>query len=225
MIVLLLAAGVAAPAAATPVTVFFDGPSGFGVSAASAAAAEAAGVEFRYPGFVGSASGVLSVSSQVLQGDANSQSSLLLAQSGNTATSIWTVENVSSIDLRGETYFLFVTGMAFSIDGEIVEYGDANVGLSIDPARDWVLVRTSMEPGQGYYYPAVALGSLGAGASAAPFAVNYVVDQPIQRLATNKLVLPQFAAGMGFEPIPEPTAGVLMGLGLALLAVVLQRRS
>jgi hypothetical protein len=228
MVVVFLAAGIAAPAAATPVTVYFDEPSGFGVSAESANAAFASDVPFVYPDFVGSASGVLSVISQELQGDNDSIAALLLAQSGNNATSIWTVENEYSKDLLGDTYFLFVTTMAFSIEGEVVEYDDANVGLTIDSDLGWVLVRTSTEPGQGYYYPAMSLGSLGAGATAAPFAVNYVVDQPIQQVVTQsatKVVLPQLAAGMGFAPIPEPTAGVLMGVGLALLAVVHRRRS
>jgi hypothetical protein len=219
MIVLFLAAGIAAPAAATPVTVFFDGPSGFGVSAQSA---EASGVEFRYPDFIGSASGVLSVISQDLQ--LGSIDPLPPTQSGNSATSIWTVENESSIDLLGNTYFLFVTAMSHSVGGTVVGYDDANVGLSIDPDLGWVLVRTSTEPGQGYYYPAISLGSLGAGATADPFAVNYVIDEPIQRVATTN-VLPKLAGGMGFAPIPEPTAGVLMGIGLALLAVVQRRRS
>jgi len=225
MVVLLLVAGIAAPAAAAPITVFFDGPSGFGVSAESA---EASGVPFVFPDFVGSASGVLNVVSQELQGDNDSIASLLMGQSGNTATSTWTVGSEYPKDLLGDTYFMFMTTSAFDDEGQTVEYAAANVGLSIDPDLGWVLVRTNTEPGQGYYYPAISLGSLAAGATAAPFDVNYVVNAPIQQVTTKsgtEMVLPQLAAGMGFAPIPEPTAGVLMGVGLALLAVVLRRRS
>ncbi len=216
MIVLFVAVGIAAPAAATPVTVFFDGPSGFGVSAESANAAFASGVPFVYPDFVGSASGVLSVS-QDLQDDSDS-----------TATSIWTVENVFPKDLHGDTYLLFMTTTGFEIGGQVVEYVDAGVGLSIDPDLGWVLVRTSLDAEESYYYPAVWLGSLGAGATADPFAVNYVVEEPVQEVFTQSVtqrVLPQLVAGMGFAPIPEPTAVVLMGLGLAFLAVVHRLRS
>jgi hypothetical protein len=44
-------------------------------------------------------------------------------------------------------------------------------------------------------------------------------------VGANTLVLPQLAGGMGFAPIPEPGAGVLMSVGLALLALVHRRRA
>lgn len=222
MIVLLLAVGVAAPAAATPVTVFFDGPSGWGVSAASA---EGSGVPFVYPEVVGSASGVLGVS-QELQGvyDYDDIVAFLLNESGNEATSMWTVENESGDDLPEETYLFLATAVLFPYGGGDVEYDDENVGLTIDPLDGWVFVRTSTEPGQGYYYPAIKIGPLGAGAEAV-FAVNYVVNQPIQLVGLNELVLPQLAAGMAFTTIPEPATGILLGVGLALLAVSHRRRS
>jgi hypothetical protein len=221
MLVLLLVAGLAAPAAAVPVTVFFDEDSGFGVSEESA---EASGVPLVSPSFVGSASGVLNVVSQELQGDNDSIVSQLLAQSGNSATSLWTVENESDTYLPEDTYFLFVTSVPFGIDGEVVEYDDENVGLTIDPESGWVIVRACTEDGECYYYPAVLLGSLEPGETADPFAVNYVIDESVHQTASNKVVLPQFFAAMAIAPIPEPTAGVLMGVGLALLAVVLRRR-
>ena len=112
MIVLLLAVGVAAPAAATPVTVFFDGPSGWGVSAASAEALE---VPFVYPEVVDSASGSLGVSQQ-LQGVYNYDDIVarLLNDSGNEATSHWTVANESGDALPEETYLFLATAVLFS---------------------------------------------------------------------------------------------------------------
>jgi hypothetical protein len=172
-----------------------------------------------YPAVVGSASGFLDVSQELQGGDA-AIASLLMGDSGNTATSMWTVENVSGSDLPEETYFLFVTADLFTIDGVDVEYEDENVGLDIDPADDWVFVCT----GTGYYYPAIKIGPLGAGEDADPFAVNYVVDEAIEQVG-NKLVLPQLVAGMGYTMIPEPATGILLGVGLALLAVFRRRRS
>jgi hypothetical protein len=222
MIVLLLAAGVAAPAAAAPVNVFFDDPSGYGVLAASA---EGLGIPFVYPEVIGSASGILDVS-QELQGSNASILSLLMGDTDNTATSLWTVENESDsdLDLPEETYFLFVTATAFSIADEVVVYDSENVGLSIDPEDGWVFVRTSTEPGEGYYYPAIKLGPLAVGEEALPFAVNYVVNEPIQQVG-NEVVLPQLVAGIGYTMVPEPATGILLGVGLALLAVFHRRRS
>jgi hypothetical protein len=223
MIVLLLAVGVAAPAAALPVTVFFDGPSGYGVSAASA---EASGVPFVYPEVVGSASGVLNVAQQ-LQGDYDYDDivDFLLNESGNTATSMWTVENESDDDLPEETYLFLATAVLFSIDGEDVVYENANVGLSIDLEDGWVFVRTSTEPGEGYYYPAIKIGPLGVDEQTLPFAVNYVVDEPIHIVGLNKVVLPQLVAGMAYTTIPEPATSILLGVGLVLLAVFHRRRA
>ena len=39
---------------------------------------------------------------------------------------------------------------------------------------------------------------LGVGEESLPFAVNYVVDEPIQIVDDKKVVLPQLAAGMRF---------------------------
>jgi hypothetical protein len=214
-IALWLVVGVGAPAAATPVTVFFDGPSGYGVGASRSGFPDDKIIE---PASVLSASDVLTVISQDLQ--LGSVDPFPPEESDNHATSIWTVQNESSDDLLENNYLLFLTSVPDTFGGETVEYEDDNVGLSIDPDLGWRLVRTS----GGYYYPAISLGSLGAGETAAPFAVNYVVDEPIQQVITT-WVLPQLAVGRAIVPIPEPSAGALMGVGLALLAVGRWRRS
>lgn len=218
-IALWLLVGVAAPAAATSVSLFFDGPSGFGVSQGDALAS---GISIVEPPYVADAEGILRVIDQALQlGSVDPFPPI--AASANSATSIWTVENESSYDLIGDTYFLFVTTAPYSIGGEVVEYDSSDVGLSIDPDLGWVLIHTNDGPGEDYYFPAMSLGSLAPGEVAAPFAVDLVLDAPVQQVG-NTFVLPRFQTGLGFEPIPEPTAGVLMGFGLALLAATRRRR-
>ena len=117
-----------------------------------------------------------------------------------------------------------MTTVPYAIGGEVVEYDDSGVGLSIDPDLGWVLIHTNAGPGQDYYFPAISLGSLAPGEVAADFDVNFVVDAPVQQVG-NTFVLPQFQTAMGFAPIPEPGAATLMGLGLVLLATLRRQRS
>jgi hypothetical protein len=219
-IALWLVAGVAAPAAATPVTLYFDGPSGYGVAEGDALTS---GVPIEEPPYVVDAAGILRVVDQDVQlGSIDPFPPI--AASANSLTSTWTVENESSYDLLGDTYILFATTVAYAIGGEVVEYDDSDVGLSIDPDLGWVLIHTNAGPGEDYYFPAMLLGSLVPGEVAAPFAVNFVVDAPMQQVG-NTFVLPQFQTGLGFAPIPEPGAATLMCLGLVLLATFGRQRS
>lgn len=215
-----LLVGVAAPAAATPVSLFFDGPSGFGVSQGDALAS---GIPIVEPPYVVDAEGILRVIDQAVQlGSVDPFPPI--AASANSATSVWTVENESSYDLLGDTYFLFVTTTRYAIGREVITYDSSDVGLSIDPDLDlgWVLIHTNAGPGEDYYFPAMSLGSLAPGGVADPFAVDFVLEGPVQQVG-NTFVLPRFQTGLGFAPIPEPTAGVLMGFGLLLLAATRRR--
>jgi hypothetical protein len=217
-IALWLVVGVAATAAATPITLFFNGHSGYGVAQGDALAS---GIPILEPGYVGSADGILRVTDQDVQlGSVDPFPPI--AAGANSLTSIWTVENESSYDLFGNTYFLFVTTVPYTIGGQWVEYDDSKVGLSLDPDLGWVLVHTHAGPGQDYYFPAMSLGSLAPGETADPFDVNFVLDAPVAQVG-NTFVLPQFQSGMGFAPIPEPGAAMLLGVGLLLLATLRRR--
>ena len=213
----LLLVAAATPAGAVPVTVFFTESTGMGVAESDVLAISSSfGIPILDPSFVGDADGVLSVFAQdlVFGSVAPSPPS---AASGNQATSTWTIQNESSFDLLGDSYYVFATVEPFTIAGETVEYDPAKVGLSIDADLGWVFVRAS-DAGKRFYYAAKALGSLAPADLAAPFAVNYVIDEPVVRISTGTYVLPQLHGGMGFTPVPEPGTGLLLGLGLALLA-------
>lgn len=223
----------AAPALGAPTTVLFNGVDGFGVDEQDALDAAAAfGIPIVTPGFVGEADPVLAIISQDV--DAGSIDPFPpLGPGPHTGFSEWQVQNQSATDLLGDTYVIFVTPVPVLYGGQLVDYGDANVGLIIDPADGWTFVKVSVPtvagPGsdaqveaQDYYYPALDAGSLAAN-GIATFDVGYFVDSEIQQVGID-WVLPQVQIGMGFTPIPEPHTGLLVGLGLAGLALTGRRR-
>ena len=215
-IALWLVAGIAAPAAATPVTLYFDGISGYGVAVGDALTS---GVPIAEPDYIIDTPVILSVVGQQVQGSSIEPFPPISAGS-NTATSSWTVENTSPYDLLGDTFILFVRTAPY----ETVTYDGSDVGLTIDPDLGWVLIHTNAGPGEDYYFPAMSLGSLAPGERADYFDVNFVVDAPLDRVG-NTFVLPRFEIATGFAPIPEPGAATLMCLGLVLLATLGRRRT
>ena len=225
-------AGLAAPVGATPVDVFFDGPSTaaapntrFGLSAAQAATAhDSFGVPFVTSlDFLGSAVGTYLIDQSLHTFSVPPNASL------NRATSHWTVENVSGSDLLGASYLVFTHTDPFEKDGVLVAYDDTNVGLTIDAVLGWVIVQ-AMAGGQTFYYPAVLLdrsvqnpldGVLVDGVPSDPFSVQYVVSEPLVQApaGSGPFQLPQLEIGRGFAAVPEPASGLLLALGLVALAL------
>lgn len=208
---------------ALPVTCMFNGPDGFGVSEADALAS---GLPIFSPAFVGSAEGIFDIAFQDLD-EASINPSPPSGPGPHTATSAWQMQNISDFDLEGSTFLLFVTVDPFEIGGQVFDYPDANVGLTIDPADGWFLVQTSFMDGAdlvNLYYPALLLGSLAPDEITDTFAVNYFINQEIDQVG-NTFILPQLRIGLGFEPIPEPGTFALFGLGLMSLALKRRRRA
>jgi len=229
----------ALPAAAVPVDVFFEGPSipsspstSFGLGETQALAAN---TNFAVPiidslAFVGSVTGTLQANPSF------TPTSSLTSPTENRATSSWNVDNVSPSDLAGATYLLFTHSDPFTKDGVFIDYTDSNVGLTIDEALGWAIVK-SVDPTLGaFYYPAILLdrsvsdplnGFLGSGETSASFDVKYVVMQALVAApaGSTEYQLPKLNVGMGFSPVPEPGTATLVALGVLALSARRLRRS
>jgi hypothetical protein len=214
-------------ASATPVTLFFNGPKAdgtrYGVSESDALLAESQfGVPIVTVEFLVDVTGMLAIQQDL---DVSSVSPTPpTSGSMNRATSSWSARNVSGIDLMGASYVAFVTADAY----RGIEYQDKNVGLSVDADDGWFLIRATAGA-QSYFYPAKLLGDPAApllgelrnGDTAEAFDV--AVKEPLRQAPM--FVLPQLRIGLGFTPIPEPGTALLVGGGLAGLAISRRRRA
>jgi PEP-CTERM motif len=222
-----------APTGATPVDVFFNGPSqgstAFGISLASAIdARDNFGVPILTP----------SQSPAVLAGRLSVElppsDSLVLnptrpTSDNNTAISTWQIENTSGSVLSGASFLLFTHTTPYGVGASTIEYDDANVGLRIDAEDGWFIMRGQAN-GVDYYFPALLLdratsnpdeGRLSVGERVAA-SIHYIVNEPMTGIRSNgrtNYYLPQLQLGFAQAVVvPEPGSTLLLGLGLTLLA-------
>jgi hypothetical protein len=234
-----LAAGAAlallgvAPAGAVSTTVFWDNAdfgfgTGYGVSQTSALAANAAGIPI-----VSAASLQPKPDSLVVDHNVD-ESSLVLPSSGSNPATIrsdWTATNNTGITDQN-LYLAYVRPITNTIvlngQSHTYTYDPSDVGLRLTfggSGVDWVILQVPSNPVDPnsipVYYPAVSLGTLGSGA-AQDFPLFYTLYNPqvFQGTTKDELGLPKWSLAFysTAAPIPEPSSGVLMFIGLLGIA-------
>lgn len=215
---------VATAALAASMGVTFDGPvdpengQRFGLSSASAAAAQNAGIGvLQAPMF--QADGNLDIVKQNLQQIKLKKKDLVTPFD---VESRWTAESDRDLD-ASVVYLVFTTidPRKFKSGGKKkdVNYDPEQVGLRVNSDDGWVLLQTSTASLGTLYYPAVRLGPMA-------FHDREGVDVPyyLEQLITFKngkstiVPLPKLRIAVALAPIPEPGTALLIAAGLIALA-------
>ena len=212
---LAVAAALLAAGPAQAFNIVFDGPGGFGISASSAASAEADGVPLLVVDQISTAAslGLTIPDPDVLFFDLVGSPSVA---NPHTATSMWTVN-------KGGAGALSDGWLVFLGPTHTEGYDPSLIGFEIDGDDGWALVSV-LFGGTNYYYPAQFLGDIANG-GATDFQMHHRVGQPLFQQG-GVFVLPQYSVGaLQGILVPEPTALALLAVGVALAAGTKRRNA
>jgi hypothetical protein len=226
-----------APAHAASYTVFWDRAdfgygAGYGVSAATAQSANSAGIPT-----VRVASLLPQPSTLVVDHtlDPTTLNPPYPVGSGPaTITSNWSATNGTGINAPGAPpqtlYLVYERPITNTIDvngqPQAVTYAASDVGLTLSndgngSGVDWVILQVPVANNGSVYYPAVSLGTLANGAAAA-FPLFYTLNNPqvFRENFNYELGMPKWSLDFVSipAPIPEPSSGLLMLIGLLGIA-------
>lgn len=145
-----------------------------------------------------------------------------------TAVQSWEVTNQSGRDQPSSLVLVFQRPLDNEIfvngQTETFEYELGEVSLNLSNGADWIILRVDdADNDETWYYPAVRLGELEDGASIpSPFEMDMTLDNPeiFERIDQEFVLgLPDWQVRAAFFVIPEPSTGLLVALGCALLAL------
>jgi hypothetical protein len=219
---LIAVALVAGPAQAVPFAATYTGTDGFGISEADAFdARDNFGISIIMTEFLDDSDPFLTVISQAL--DLGSVDPFPPGSGPTVGTSDWVLENQSSVNLIGSTYLAFVTNRDFQVGGDDVFYDDDKVGVVMEAADGWVLIKTTDSNLGTLYYPALFVdNSFLVGEQTGALPITYYVNQELV-IINSTLELPRYQLAIGFTPVPEPGTAALLAVGLISLAIYRRR--
>jgi hypothetical protein len=243
--VLLGSALASAPAHAASFTVFWDREafggftSGYGVTQTTAQNASSAGIP------IVNVSSVSAKPSTLVVQNTLDESTLTppfpIGAGPATITSNWSATNNTGINSGGtpqNLYLVFERPGTNTIDlngqPQSVTYNPADVGLTLGNdgnglGVDWVILQVPVAGGNSVYYPAVSLGTLPNGALPLNFQLFYTLNNPQVFTENFNYLLGMPLWSLDFAsitaPIPEPSSGVLMLVGLLGIARCRRQRS
>jgi hypothetical protein len=199
------------PAGAFPVV--FGGAGGFGISAASASAAQSAGFSVIHNASIVPANDfdLVIPAPDVLSSHIVGSPSVA---NPNTATSRWSVTNGGGANLS-DAWLVFLTPLS-SVPS--FTYNPSVTGIDLQSGGQWAIFDVAV--GQAdYFYPAVFLGNIPA-QDMTTFLMHHVVGQALDQQGQT-LILPQYQIGVVTGvPLPEPSALLLLAAGVGLAAAL-----
>jgi hypothetical protein len=143
-----------------------------------------------------------------------------------TINSNWNGLNQTGNNSGGVPQNLYLVFMRPNPTGS-APYEPSDIGLTLQSSVggfDWVILQAPLAGGNAVYYPAVSLGTLANGASAA-FPLLYNLDNPQVFTEDFNFVLglPEWSLGFVAVPIPEASTGLLLVSGLLVLGMARAR--
>jgi hypothetical protein len=125
-------------------------------------------------------------------------------------------------DPRDTLYLVFVSMTTAVVGGDEWDYDPTTVGVNL--TEEWVMISFfDSELDQTLYFPSISLDSL-ALQETTTVPIEFVLTEPAWTLGVVDgefgaiLMLPQMLVDGAFVPVPEPSTGVMISLGLCVLA-------